>query len=179
LIAAARISWTPKDKIAVAELVNKSIAKLTPEDFTKSPVWSFFEDNKGVIKATPVSRLPVRSLAGRLIGCQVQLANGRKVWAELSNIHLHNERSTSQFLTLSVFRDSERFNLARYFDVDYSRRGPNALANFLGLHATEVFPIKYEISKYVTGATIRTSGEILAEPTVRLSQEELLKLSLE
>jgi hypothetical protein len=158
--------------------MKKAITSLTEEDLARHPVWDYYEDDKGGIVASPVRRIPVDSLQSRLVGCQVTLSNGQKCWAELSNIELRNAKATSHFLVLSVVRGPKRFHLARYFDVDYLKRGPVALSQFLGLPVQEVFPIAYDIGPYVTGATIPTTGLIREQPDERLSQKDLMKLSL-
>ncbi len=156
----------------------KPIANLTTEDLATHPVWNYLEDRRGNVVVSPVLRLPVPSLKGRLVGCQVTLSNGQRQWADLSNIDLHNEKATSHFLTLSITKNGKWFHLARYFDADYARRGPSALSAFLELPVQEIFPISYDISPFVRQAVIPTSGVIPAEPPVRLSEEELTRLSL-
>lgn len=158
--------------------MEKRTTNLTVEDLALHPVWEYREDEGGEIVASPVPHIPVDSLRGRLIGCQVTLNNGQGRWAALSNIDLHNETSTSQFLTLSVMRGDKWFFLARYFDVDYGQRGPIALAAFLGLPLREVFPISYEITRFVVGATIPTAGLIREVPLARLTEDELIALSM-
>ena len=159
--------------------MKKPIADLTTEDLRLNPIWRIREDKRGNIVVSPVVRIPVTSLRGCLIGCQVILNNGQKQWADLSNIDLRNEKATSQFLVLSVTRRGKWFTLARYFDVDYAERGPLALSNFLDLPIHNVFPIRYDISPYVIRAGIPTTGLILEVPTVKLSQDDLIALSLE
>jgi hypothetical protein len=154
------------------------ITQLTIGDFRLYPVWNYSEDKLGYVVASPVLQLPVDSLEGRLIGCQVILSNGHKQWGNLSNIDLHNEKATSHFLTFSVTREKKWFHLARYFDVDYAQRGPRALSAFLQLPVEDIFPIAYDIGRFVTGSTIPTAGLISQEPQTRLSQDELIAMSL-
>ncbi len=158
--------------------MKKLITQLMIEDFRLHPVWNYSEDKHGDVVASPVRRVPVDSLEGRLIGCQVTLAKGQKQWATLSNIDLHNEKATSHFLTLSLTREGNWFHLGRYFDVDYAQRGPRALSAFLQLPVQEVFPIAYDIGPFVVGATIPTAGVIAQEPVARLSEDELIAMSL-
>lgn len=159
--------------------MKKPISQLRIEDLARCPVWDYFEDEAGRVIASPVAEMPVDSLQNRLIGCPVRLNSGFQVWAQLSNIDLKNQRSTSQFLMLSIERGGLWFCLARYFDVDYARRGPPALAQFLGLSVHEVFPIAYDIGRFVVGARISTAGQIPRDPPVRLSQAELSALALD
>lgn len=159
--------------------MQKPVNQLTVEDLSRCPVWDYFEDDAGKVIASPVVEMPVDALQNRLVGCLVSLNNGLQAWAQLSNIDLKNEKTTSQFLLLSVERAGKWFCLARYFDVDYARRGPTALAQFLGLSVHEVFPIAYDIGRFVVGARISTAGQIPQEAPVRLSQAELVALTLE
>jgi hypothetical protein len=159
--------------------MKRPITQLTVEGFEQYPVWNISEDSRGEIIATPVRRIPVRSLEQRLVGCQVTLSNGQRHWAELSNIDLHHERANSHFLTLSIAKHGKWFHLARYFDADYAHHGPSALSAFLDLPVGEIFPISYDIAPYVVGAKIPTRGVIMETPAVRLSQDELIALSLE
>lgn len=159
--------------------MQKSANELTVDDLSRFPVWDYFEDGAGKVVASPVAKIPVDSLQNRLLGCQVSLNNGLQVWAQLSNIDLKNQKATSQFLLLNIQAAGRWFCLARYFDVDYVRRGPTALAQFLGMPVEEVFPISYDIAPFVVGAQIMTAGQIPREPPVRLSQDELIALTLD
>jgi hypothetical protein len=94
----------------------------------------------------------------------VTLNNGQREWASLSNVDLRNEKVTSHFMTLSIIRDGKWFHLARYFDVDYTRRGSSVLSAFLGFPVQQIFPVRYDIGPYVIGARIPTVGLILEEP---------------
>ena len=105
---------------------------------------------------------------------------GRPVLAVLGNISLQSTRQTQHFLTVTVFRaDGQTFDLARYHDVDADRRGPSALAGFLGLSEAEIFPITYDISSVANGLPEVVSGKIDREPKEHLSAEELLDLAIE
>ena len=124
----------------------KPVNLLTVSDLASSPVWEFAtnEEEKGVVDETyvePVIQVPVSSLAGRIVGTLITLSNGRRVRAMISNIDTTSETLTEQFMTLSVENDGNWFHLARYHDFDYTQRGPEQLAQFLGLGADDVFPI--------------------------------------
>ena len=159
--------------------MQKPVNQLTVEDLSRCPVWDYFEDGAGKVIASPVAEIPVDSLQSRLVGCKVSLNNGLEAWAQLSNVDLKSDKGTSQFLLLSIQRAGRWFCLARYFDVDYARRGPTALAQFLGLSVHEVFPVSYDIGRFVVGARISTAGQIPQESPLRLSQAELVALALE
>lgn len=145
-------------------------------DFGISPVWEYLDwDNTRI---TPVIDLPVVSLLNRIVGTQVQLGNGARKWAALSRISLGNPRRTREFLVAWVENNGEWFGLARYFDVDYNRRGPSQLSSFLGMCVEDVFPIEYDISSVAIGDPSVLVGTIRAEPEERLSEDERITLSL-
>ncbi len=127
----------------------------------------------------PVTKMPVESLANRVLGAKIQLANGTKIWAILSNVSLRNPRSTGHFLTLSIEKHGVWFHLARYFDVDYDERGPAQLAAFLGLPIESVFPLKYDLSHLVAPEAGVAIGFVQQIPENKLSEDELVALSLE
>ena len=68
--------------------------------------------------------------------------------------------------------------LSRYFDVDYSENGPEALARFLGLDVDEVFPISYDITRYADGNRASLVGSILKEPREKLTRAQLIALAV-
>jgi hypothetical protein len=70
------------------------------------------------------------------------------------------------------------FDLARYHDVDYGRRGPSALASFLGLSASEIFPISYDISGIALGDALVTRGSITQVPDEKLTVEQLIAMAV-
>ena len=96
----------------------KPVESLTVADFRAHPVWEWLNDDEiGDTMMQPVEELPVESLDNRLIGAQVRLANGSRVWALIGNFDAANPRATQHFLTLSIERSSKRFHLARYHDI--------------------------------------------------------------
>jgi hypothetical protein len=158
----------------------RPIASLTAGDFTKFPVWRFTDsDTPDETYVTPVRDLPVRNLSGCVVGTPIRLANGTDVVGILSNLDPQDPRATENFLTLSVFReDHALFHLARYHDFDASQHGPSALAAFLGLELNAVFPISYDVSQAVSGIPTVVCGVINAEPSERLSEDELMTLAV-
>jgi hypothetical protein len=153
----------------------KKVEEVTIADFAKYPVWEYVGCEPIV---APVLELPVDSLQNRVVGAMVQLANGNKVWASLSNISLKEPRLTKQFLTISIEKEGVWFHLSRYFDVDYHRRGPKQLAEFLGLPLNSVFPIEYDLSNIVFADISLIKGSILLEPDEKLSEDEIIELSV-
>jgi hypothetical protein len=161
----------------------KAVHELVPSDLASHRVWEFADDMEAELPdetyMRPVDELPVDSLSGRLASAHLTLANGHRLLALLGNIDLADPVTTEHFLTITVFyRSGERFDLARYHDVDYERRGPAALAAFLGLPLEAVFPIRYDVSDIASGRADCMSQSIPAVPSSRLSQDELIQLSL-
>jgi hypothetical protein len=161
----------------------KTADQLAPLDFAKYPVWEFDNDREAAVSdetyVRPVKHLPIDSLSNRLVGTKLSLNNGWQVFGVLGNINLANIESTQHFLTVTVFRSSgQSFGLARYHDVDYSRRDASALAVFLGLSVPQVFPIKYDITAVAVGLSECLRSSIPANPKHQLSREALTTLAL-
>ena len=155
----------------------KPVESLTVADLQAHPVWEWLNDDEiGDTMMQPVEELPVESLDNRLVGTQIRLANGSQVWALIGNFDVSNPRSTQHFLTLSIEHDGKRFHLARYHDVDFAARSPEALARFLGLRVDDVFPISVDVRRYVRGDPKALTPIVLKEPQERLTREELWKL---
>jgi len=144
-----------------------------------NPVWQYVSDDEpDETYVLPVAELPTESLENRIVGAEVELANGSHVWALLGNVAVADARQTRHFLTLSVFVRDEWFQLARYHDLDYDERGPAKLAEVLELTLDEVFPIRYDMGNWVSGAAADTvRGTLHAVPPERLSRTELIKLA--
>jgi hypothetical protein len=158
----------------------KDVTKLTPADFRAHPVWTFSgSDEPSETTVEPVKKLPVKSLAGALVGVEVTLACGKKVAAFLGNIEVDQPKPTEHFLTLSVFGErGEIFHLSRYHDFDYQDHGPDALAAFLKMKKEEIFPITWDVRHLVSGAPTAVHGQILSEPRERLSRAHLIALAV-
>jgi hypothetical protein len=157
----------------------KRFCELTVDDLRQDPVWEFvheeeIEDDEVCVRA--VTELPVSSVTLRVVGTTVTLSDGSRRWATLSNITLTSRRETDQFLCLSVEHHGAWFEMSRYHDVDYARRGPRQLAEFLGLPIDAVFPITYDISSLVRGTYEATRGTIPSETREILSREERRRL---
>jgi len=157
----------------------KLISSLRVQDIEKYAVWQFTPNHEYDDTAVqPIKRLPVANLAGKVVGCPVQLANGESCWGLLGNLHANNTKLNQHFLTLSLERKGRWFHLARYHDFDYDDRGPEALARFLGLGVDDVFPILYDVRKYVRGNPAALAGNVLKEPSIRLTREEIIALAV-
>jgi hypothetical protein len=157
----------------------KPAEDLTPEDFAIYPVWEFINDDElGETVMQPVRNKRVAHLNGRLVGTQVCLANGRSVWAMIGNVNAAHAQSTQHFLTLSVWHKKKWFHLARYFDVDYAKRGPKALAKALSLPVESVFPIHYDLTSLSRGEVSVLRGTIEKVPKEQLSRMEIMRLAI-
>ena len=157
----------------------KSASSLSIADLEASPIWEFVNDDTcDETLVEPVEHLPVETFANRLVGTKITLANGQCCWALLGNIDETNPRKTAQFLTVGVLRDGQVFNLARYHDSDYEARGPGALATFLDLSTSDVFPISYDVRGLARAKTHALAGLVTQEPSERLSRAELIRLSV-
>ena len=157
----------------------KSLSDLTVRDLAEFPVWEFVAGADGSFYVEPVERLPVTDLRNRVVGTTVLLRSGELCWAILGNIDLRNKRCTEHFLTLSVEKGSRWFDLARYHDVDYARRGPEQLGRFLGLPLSSIFPIEYDISGVASAHPGLLKGSVPLEPGEVLPQDKLIQLALE
>jgi len=157
----------------------KPVESLTVADFEAHPVWEFLNDDEiGETMVRPVDKLPVESLDNRVLGFQIRLANGSRVWASIGNFDVTNPRATQHFLILSIERSGKWFHLARYQDFDFTARGPEALARSLGLGVDDIFPIAVDVRRYVGGDPATLTATVLKEPRERLTHEELTAMSV-
>jgi len=160
--------------------LRKKLINVTVEDLLKHPVWEMIEDARDPdVFVIPVSQVPVTSMMNRLAGTQLQLADGSRYWALLGNISPKDSLSTRHFLTVSICSQEKWFDLARYHDVDYSRRDGVALASFLGKKLADVFPITYDLTPLVRGDRDALVGTISHPVDSKLSEDELIRLSLQ
>lgn len=157
----------------------KSLSELTTADLSEFAVWEYVSGPDDSVYVEPVADLPVTDLTNRIVGTTVLFRNGDACWALLGNIDLHNKLSTDHFLTLSVEKGGRWFDLARYHDVDYARRGAGQLAQFLALPVTRIFPIVYDLSDVVSADPGVVRGSIPLEPYEKLPQDKLIQLALE
>jgi hypothetical protein len=157
----------------------KPILSLQISDLEKYPVWEFSNNEESDdTEVRPIKRLPVSSLAGRTIGSRVLLANGQHVWAIIGNLDTNNPQMNEHFVTLSIGWKGKWFQLARYHDPDYERRGPSAVACFLGLPVDDIFPIFYDVRKYARGERAALTGTVLKEPRSRLTRAEIIAMAV-
>jgi hypothetical protein len=162
--------------------ITKCVESLTIADFEAFPVWEFTnrdESKFGDLEVRPVKKIPVENFLSRLVGTRVTLANSDRVFAVLGNIDSKHPRATKHFLSLTIMHGNKKFFLARYFDAIRYRDGPDALAKFLNLPIEQVFPIRYDVSKYcIDGDPAAVIGEIEKDPKEKLTRDERITLSL-
>jgi len=157
----------------------KRVEDLEATDLQVYAVWQYANvDEAGETLLTPIKRLPVTRLAGKVVGTRVRIANGSLFWALLGNMDENNPRLTEHFLTMSLLHANRWFTLARYHDLDYAESGPDALARFIALPIDEVFPIAYDITQVAKGDEQALAGLIPKEPRQRLSRAEIIALAV-
>lgn len=157
----------------------KPVESLTVADLMAVAVWQYVNhDRAGETMVRAVRTIPVKKLSGKIIGAEVDLANGARTWALIGNVDPNNPRLTEHFLALSIEHRGEWFALARYHDFDYADRGPEALSRFLRLPVDEIFPIFFDVRKYAEGDSASLTGYIQKEPRQRLSRAEIIALAV-
>lgn len=157
----------------------KPVDSLTVADLRAFHVWQYTSrEGADETYVRPVKRTPVASLTGKVVGTQVTLANGERIWALIGNVDPKNPRMTEHFLTLSAERSGRWFTLARYHDFDFAESGPEALARFLGLAVDDVFPISYDIRSDAKGDEAALLGQVRKEPRERLSRSEIIAMAV-
>jgi hypothetical protein len=157
----------------------KPVESLTIRDLVQHPVWRYADaDDRGESIVRPVLKYPVSSLQGKLVGVQVRLPNAARVWAIIGNVDANNARLNEHFVTISLFHTDRWLRLARYHDQDYADSGPPALAQTIGLHVDDLFPIAYDIRQYAKGDAAALAGQILKNPRERLSRAEIIALAV-
>jgi len=160
--------------------LTKPVELLSPCELNKYPVWQYLNsDQSGETLVRAVKRIPVSNLGNKVVGDYVTLANGSKLLALLGNIDVNNPQLTEHFLTISVWQADQWFSLSRYHDFDYAEHGPNALARFLNLDIDDIFPISFDIRRFVSGNDAVLVGKILKEPRERLTRAEIIALAIQ
>ena len=159
----------------------KPVGEIEIADLMDHPVWEADVPTGQITDNTwvrPADEFPADLPCNGIIGTHVRFMNGGEEWGVLCNLTPSSPRKTAQFLAVWISIDGQWFHLARYFDADYDQRGPQQLADAMGLGVEEVFPISYDVSDVVLGDPDVMAGTILAEPAEQLSQEERTRLSL-
>ena len=148
-------------------------------DLIDHPVWTIkSRRTKTDFEVTPVKRLPCKSLDNKLVFVPVCLACGDTYWGMFSNVDISDEKLTRHFITFSLLKGEKWIHLARYFDADYRKRGPAALAKQLKMELNDVFPISYDLSDIVSNPPNWLSGNIPSSPSEKLSLDEIVALAV-
>jgi hypothetical protein len=161
----------------------KPAGQWSPPDFTAPHVWEFADNLEAELpdetSAPPVRDLTANSLAGRVVGTDLTLANGQQRFGVRGPVDLADPVGTEHFLTVTDLRESgERFDLARDHDADYLCGDAVGLAAFLGLPIASVFPIRFDLTEIAVGPPQCLCRSIPAVPVSRWTQEELMALAL-
>jgi|WetSurSiteA1Bulk_404760.scaffolds.fasta_scaffold38833_2 hypothetical protein len=162
-------------------MIAKPIDSVTYAEWKRHAVWKFVAEasTRDETCVTPVAKVPVKSLSGRLLSIKIRFANGQEACGVLGNIDLENPELNQHFLSLSIVReDGAMFHLARYHDPDFDSNGPNALARFLGLTVAELFPISYCIESSVVQGATGLEARILAVPEKKLTRAQIIALAV-
>ena len=156
------------------------VEKITEALFRANPVWEFINDDEtDETLVKPVKKLPVSSCDGRLVGCELRLADGSTIFGFLGNLDLTKADRNQHFLTLSLFLNGSIEHLARYHDIDFSDSGPASLAQKIGKKEEDIFPISYDISLCAIGSGDCIHGLIQKEPKQKLTRSEIIMLALD
>ncbi len=147
-------------------MATKKIENLTVDDLMKHPIWRYRRITGTAVE--PVLEVPCADLDEKLVGTQVTLADGTRVWALLSNIAPNDPKFTKHFLTILIERNGQWFDLARYHDIRYQSDGPLELSKFLGKAVDDIFPITFDVRSIFQGESAVLCSRIEKEPGERL-----------
>ncbi|MHB1457633.1 MAG: hypothetical protein ACYC0V_12035 [Armatimonadota bacterium] len=160
----------------------RPIPEIPIDELLQYGVWTFDMDEESYTPeqdeswVVPVTHLPIDDFNNCIVVTNLRLANNQTVTGMMDNIDLDSIEKTEVFIGVSIAKDGEWFHLARYFDVEYDRYGPERLAEFLGLSIDEVFPVSYDIGSLAVGAERVLKRSIPAKPERRLTEEEIMAL---
>jgi hypothetical protein len=159
-------------------MMKKIMSELRINDFMKYPVWEWDlrSDTDCTIKS--IDKYPVSEMSNRIVGTYCKTNSNDEIFCVISNIDLEDPKATDLFITISVMEEDREFYLARYFDVDYDRNGPESLSKWLNKKMEDIFPISWDISKIVSGKSIVKRGIINSIIKNKLTEEEIMKFSL-
>ena len=157
-------------------MTQKTIETISVADIQANPVWKYSRHGDTAIQ--PVMKLPCKTLNGRIVGTQVELADGTTVWALLGNIDTENPAFSKHIMTVSIESCGNWFFLARYHDYDYNEHGPANLSEWLGKSLDQVFPITFDIQNLFIGKSAALKGTIEKEPSERLSRAEIIAMAI-
>ena len=160
--------------------MRKDVAQIVESDFPSRPLWTYVNDDElGETLVQSVDQWPVETLDGHLVLDLVTLCCGEKVLTVLSNVNVLSATRNSHFLGLSFIKDAKRFHLARYHDFGQETWGPKSLAKFLGKGLDDIFPIEYDLRRFVlSGDQSALCNQYVLDTQHKLSRKDLIALSL-
>ena len=156
----------------------KRVWDISVDDLSKYPVWNQLDfDEQGEMLVSPEIALPTILSWRMLVAIQVELASSEKIWALMGNISPAGEDAFENLIKISFRLGEKWFHLARHFDPEYPRLGPEALARAVGLSLSDVFPIRYDIRPYFIDAPHYFSGALQIHPRTKLTREQMRQLA--
>ena len=157
----------------------RPVSSLRPDDLKAHPIWRFVtDDDPDETWVLPVKGRRMGRLVGKIVCTEVILADGTRRWAMLSNIEPDDEQLTEQFLSLSLFVRGRWFHLARYHDFDARTRGPRVLAAALRRPVGKVFPIRYDLRRYVRHGASWLEGAVRRTPRHKLTRAQVIAMAV-
>ena len=153
-----------------------TIDNITWNSFREYPVWEWDLEVDDDAALFPIQDYPVSYLEGRIIGVPCYLNNGAIINCVLSAIEIGSPHKTDQFLSLTAMVNETKIQLQRYFDVGASEDPGKVFADNIGIPVDDVFPIKWDVQKYVTKGTRGRSGTITRFPAMRLNEQQRMYL---
>lgn len=133
----------------------KPIGELSPEDFRRHPIWSWYENDWDETLVAPVEITHPLNKSGYLvffIQCELVLNDGTTVEGAVS-INLNNNSAYS----LEFFRENERFIFTGKWPPGLGNL--EQLSNWLKKSVDEITPLKY-ITPYLFEDGTPIKGEI-------------------
>jgi hypothetical protein len=141
-------------------------------------VWRFTNSDEDELEIESCVKDQYANLDGLIIGNRVSFSDGSSHWALFQNVSLADQRVNDHFLTLTIHREGKWFPLARYHDVGHQQYGPPALADFMKKRISDVFPIHYDLRNTLNSDSSLLTGVVPAEPSVRLTEDQIISLAL-
>ncbi|MFN7733469.1 MAG: hypothetical protein ACK5OB_16350 [Pirellula sp.] len=155
----------------------KAVDTLTQHDLEKHRVWRF-ANNREEWTLKPVTRLPCVDLKNKVASTKLMFADGSVHWGLVGNFDVEDRASNEHFLTVSILHEGRWFHLARYFDHDFSERGPEALAAFFSKSMDEIFPISGSLAGLLAASANDLELIVPAKPSKMLRLEELMAMAV-
>lgn len=153
--------------------------QIGPKVLERHPVWEFLNDDehpKGDTAMRPVTRLPIPDLDGKVFGTTVTLADRTRYPAMIGDLDVRSKKYRHHFRSLTIFAKGKRFHLAKYFQLWYETKGPDAFARFLGKRTKDVFPIAYDLSGLVKGPEDVVRGTFAAKVSNPIPRAKLMDI---